>query len=196
MRARTAALIVASATLPVAAAAYPLDGYEATGIRRLLAIRLVQEGKLPGGKQPAGALLNLADVDLRLLGRDLVVPAPDPQFTRKIVDILGADAEDYGLAVLDLSDPASPRYAEHRGEHRQNVGSVGKLVVALSQLELGGRDGDARGHAPAPVREELPGARGGDPGVLQGHSSPAPSTSASRSPASAAPPTPATRRTS
>ena len=31
--------------------AYPLDGYESTGIGRLEAQRLVQEGKKPGRKQ-------------------------------------------------------------------------------------------------------------------------------------------------
>ncbi len=135
MRARVACLCAALAA-PSVAGAYPLDGYDATGIRRLLAIRLVQEGKLPGGKQPKGALLNLADVDLRLLGRkDFAAPAPDPAFTRQVVDILGADAEAYGLAVLDLTDPDHPRYAEHRGDYRQNVGSVGKLVVALSLFQ-------------------------------------------------------------
>ena len=41
----------------------------------------------------------------------------------------------YGLAVLDLTDPAKPRYAEHRADHRQNVGSVGKLVVALALFQ-------------------------------------------------------------
>ena len=41
----------------------------------------------------------------------------------------------YGLAVLDLSDPSKPRYAEHRGDYRQNVGSVGKLVVALALFQ-------------------------------------------------------------
>ena len=41
----------------------------------------------------------------------------------------------YGLAVLDLSDPAKPRYAEHRADHKQNVGSVGKLVVALALFQ-------------------------------------------------------------
>jgi hypothetical protein len=121
---------------PSPAPAYPLDGYDTTGIRRLLAIRLVQEGTLPGGKQPKGALLGLADVDLRLLGRrDLAAPAPDPAFTRQVVDILGPDADAYGLAVLDLTDPDKPRYAEHRGDYRQNVGSVGKLVVALSLFQ-------------------------------------------------------------
>jgi hypothetical protein len=41
----------------------------------------------------------------------------------------------YGVAVLDLTDPAKPRYAEHRGDYRQNVGSVGKLVVVLSLFQ-------------------------------------------------------------
>jgi hypothetical protein len=41
----------------------------------------------------------------------------------------------YGFAVLDLTDPAKPRYAEHRGDYRQNVGSVGKLVVALALFQ-------------------------------------------------------------
>lgn len=135
MRPRLAALLCAAVALPVGATAYPLDGYETTAIRRLLAIRLVQEGKLPGGKQPRGALLNLVDVDLRLMGQDLAVPAVDAELTRKVVDMLGADADRYGVAVLDLTDPGQPRYAEHRGDHRQNVGSVGKLVVALSLFQ-------------------------------------------------------------
>jgi hypothetical protein len=37
--------------------------------------------------------------------------------------------------VLDLSDPAHPRYAEHRGDYKQNVGSVGKLIVVLSLFQ-------------------------------------------------------------
>ena len=49
--------------------------------------------------------------------------------------MLGGDLETSGLAVLDLSDPAKPLYAEHRGDHKQNVGSVGKLVVALALFQ-------------------------------------------------------------
>jgi hypothetical protein len=135
VRPAIAALLCASLAAPIAAGAYPLDGYETTGIRRLLAIRLVQEGKLPGGKQPPGALLTLPDVDLRLVGASLAVPPPDAELTRRVKDILGADADSYGVAVLDLTDAASPRYAEHRGDYRQNVGSVGKLVVALALFQ-------------------------------------------------------------
>ncbi len=113
--------------------AYPLDGYAETGIRRLEASRLAEEGEIKGPRQPPGALLPTAAVDLRLLDRaDLELPEPDREFSARIVALLGDDADRYGLAVLDLSDPDNPRYAEHRGDYRQNVGSVGKLVVALA----------------------------------------------------------------
>jgi hypothetical protein len=127
----TAAAIAAAALAAGTAAAYPLDGYEETGIRRLEGSRLANEGVVRDMKQPPGALLPLKDVDLRLLGKTFDLPPPDPDFTREVITILTGSMDAYGLAVLDLSDPEHPRYAEHRGDHKQNVGSVGKLVVAL-----------------------------------------------------------------
>lgn len=116
--------------------AYPLDGYAETGIRRVEAARLANAGLIAGGKQPPGALLPMAQVNLRLLDqKDLELPAPDTAFTREILKLLGNNAGNYGVAVLDITDPAHPRYAEHRGDHRQNVGSVGKLVVALALFQ-------------------------------------------------------------
>src|SRR5262249_35111417 len=118
------------------APAYPLEGYEATGIRRLLGIRLAQDGLVRDARQPPGARLGLADVDLRLLDRrDFDVPPPDPDLTRQVTELLGAEAESYSVALLDLSDPMAPRYAEYRGENRQNVGSVGKLLVAIALFQ-------------------------------------------------------------
>jgi hypothetical protein len=117
-------------------AAYPLDAYEATGIRRLEAARLAHEGKIQGRKLPSGALLNTEQVDLRLLAYpDLTLPEPDAAFTSQVVKLLGEQAEHYGVAVLDFSDPAQPRYAEYRGNWQQNVGSVGKIVVALALFQ-------------------------------------------------------------
>ena len=125
-------LLLALLWMPGAGNAYPLDGYAESGIRRVEGARLAVEGVITGTKQPPGALKPLAEVDLRLLDhRDLDLPAPDPVFTAQVVRLLGDQANKYGVAVLDLSDPAQPRYAEYRGEVRQNVGSVGKLVVAL-----------------------------------------------------------------
>jgi hypothetical protein len=119
--------------LPGVGNGYPLDGYKESGIRRVEGARLAVEGVITGTRQPPGALKPLAEVDLRLLDhRDLDLPPADPAFTAQIVRLLGGEADRYGVAVLDLSDPAQPRYAEHRGEVRQNVGSVGKLVVGLA----------------------------------------------------------------
>jgi len=127
------ALLLLLLWLPGAGNAYPLDGYAESGIRRVEGARLAVEGVIRGTKQPPGALKPLADVNLRLLDhRDLDLPPPDPAFTAQVVHLLGDQADRYGVAVLDLSDPAQPRYAEHRGEVRQNVGSVGKMMVALA----------------------------------------------------------------
>jgi hypothetical protein len=128
----TFTLLAASTT----ALAYPLDGYEETGIRRVEGARLANEGLAEGGKQPAGAMLTTEQVDLRLLNRkDFNLPEVDPAFTAKIEALLGSNADRYGVAVLDLTDPENPRYAEHRGNAKQNVGSVGKLLVALGLFQ-------------------------------------------------------------
>jgi hypothetical protein len=122
--------------LPILAMAYPLDGFEETGIRRVEGSRLAHEGLAEGGKQPKGALLSTAQVDLRLLDhRDLELPPPDPEFTAAVVALLGENASRYGIAVLDITNPDQPRFAEHHGSLKQNVGSVGKLLVALSLFQ-------------------------------------------------------------
>jgi len=119
--------------LPTLGRAYPLDGYPETGIRRLEASRLAQEGVIKDHQLPPGALLASDQVDLRLLDApDLELPPADPAFSEQITRLLGSNADRYGIAVLDLSEPEKPRYAEHRGDYQQNVGSVGKLAVALA----------------------------------------------------------------
>ena len=126
-------MIILGTCLPLIAAAYPLDGYEDTGIRRLEASRLSHEGVIKGPKQPAGALLPTDKVDIRLLDhQEMSFPEPDAALSAQIKKLLGSDAPHYGITVLDLSDPDNPRYAEHNGDYKQNVGSVGKLVVGLA----------------------------------------------------------------
>jgi len=118
-----------------AAFAYPLVGYQETGIRRLEGLRLANQGVVKDVKQPPGAMLGLKNVDLRLVGQTFDLPPVDPEFTRQVSTILTGSMDAYGVAVLDLTDPAKPRYAEHRGDYKQNVGSVGKLVVVLSLFQ-------------------------------------------------------------
>jgi hypothetical protein len=119
-----------------AAQAYPLDGAESTGITRLEAYRLAQENKVKGPKLAKGALLPSAGIQLRLADRpDFELPPADPALSAKLRALLGGDAPQYGVVLLDLSDPAHPRYAEHNADVAQNPGSVGKLMVALAWFQ-------------------------------------------------------------
>lgn len=128
-------LLAAMIASAVTVMAYPLDGYEETGIRRVEGARLANEGLAIGGFQPAGATLTTEQVDLRLLKRNISLPPTDSALTAQISALLGENADRYGFAVLDLTNPDHLRYAEHRGDDRQNVGSVGKLLVALGLFQ-------------------------------------------------------------
>jgi len=136
-RRRTTALVLwfwLVASLPPGfSAAYPLDGYESTGIGRLLYQRMIQEGQIQGTKRPSGELLPLSMVDLRLLDQpNLELPPSDPALTEKLKKLLGHEVDRYGISLLDLTDPKKPRYAEWNGHQKQNPGSVGKILVALA----------------------------------------------------------------
>ncbi|MGD9051672.1 MAG: serine hydrolase [Desulfobacterales bacterium] len=118
--------------MAVTCGAYPLDGYSYTGIARVEAYRLAMEGKVRAPKQPPGALLPIDQVDIRLEARsDFEIPPPEAEFTTRVKNLLGAEADRYAVAVLDLSNPELPRYAEHRSTARANPGSVGKILIAL-----------------------------------------------------------------
>jgi hypothetical protein len=81
-------------------------------------------------------LLPTEAVDLRLTGlREFGLPEPDKGFSDAVKRLLGGRADRYGVAVLDLSEPGQPRYAEHRVGTRFNPGSVGKLVVAIALFQ-------------------------------------------------------------
>ena len=115
---------------------YPLDGYAYTGIARLEAYRLALEGKVNAPRQPAGALLALSQVDLRLQAQtDFEIPAPDPEFTARVRNLLGEEADRYRMVVLDLTDFKQPRYAEYQGTLGASPGSVGKIIVALGLFQ-------------------------------------------------------------
>ena len=115
---------------------YPLNGYPDTGILRLEGFRLAQEGKVKGIRLYSGGLLQLEQVDLRLLDRqEDLIPDPDPEFTNQVQKLLGDEADRYGITVLDLSDPEKPLYAEHRADARANPGSVGKIIIALGVFQ-------------------------------------------------------------
>ncbi len=121
---------------PQLALGYPLDAYEQTGILRLEAYRLAQTGKVRGRLLPPGAQLKSEDIRLRLIDYpDFEIPVPNAALSASIQALLGEDADGYAIAVLDLTDPANPRYAAHNAEQNQNPGSVGKLMVGLAWFQ-------------------------------------------------------------
>ncbi len=122
--------------LPAILPAYPLDAAEATGIERLEGYRLANQGEIAGNRLPPGALLDREQIRLRLADRaTFELPEADPVFTRRVVDLLGAEASRYSVSVLDISDPERPRYAEHNGLTRRTPGSVGKVMLVTALLQ-------------------------------------------------------------
>ncbi len=116
---------------------YPLDGAEATGITRLRGYSELQASLLARGTLQPGSLWSLDAIALRLLERQaLVLPdQPDPALSRRLVSLLGNEADRYGVAILDLSDPDQPHFLAHRPDREQNPGSLGKLVVGLAWFQ-------------------------------------------------------------
>lgn len=120
---------------PGPAHGYPVDGWDETGIERLLAFDLARAPLLEAGGIVPGGLWSKHEVRLRLLGVDFAMPRPDSAFSGEIRRMLGGDAGAYGVAVLDLSDPKHPKLAEHNGGFTQIPGSVGKIMVALAWFQ-------------------------------------------------------------
>lgn len=134
---RTTLLLLSAALLggSPTASAYPLDATPETGITRLEGYTLIQSILLDRGRLKPGSLLTTDQVQLELADGSFHMPAPDPEFSNRIRAILGSDAPDYGVSVLDYTDPTHPRLAEINGNRSQNPGSVGKLMVALGWFQ-------------------------------------------------------------
>ncbi len=119
-----------------AAFGYPLDGAARTGIRRLTAYSLANEGKIKRTiTLPPGALLTTAQIQLRLTGaaRGFDVTSStktDPYLQAGLEKIFSTRDPSYNIAMLDISDPARPAYASLRPDEKRIPGSVGKLLVA------------------------------------------------------------------
>lgn len=122
------------ALVPATAQAYPVDGFDYTGIRRLEQARLVQSGEVPGRKQQPGQYLPMTAIAPRWRASDgATLPPIDAELSRQIAALVpAAERADYAITLLDLSDPLQPSYASHNADLQANVGSVAKILVALA----------------------------------------------------------------
>ena len=134
-RVRLAVTIILS-VMTTTAPGYPLYGSEERPIRRLEADRLIQQGSLAGRQKLPGALLDIEQVDIRLLARpDLELSSPNPEMSAKITALLGERAEHYAVAVLDLSQPDVLVHAAHQAGVPGSLGSIGKVIAALALFQ-------------------------------------------------------------
>ena len=116
--------------------AYPIDGADDTGIMRLEGYRQAQLGRVKGNKLPVGARLESEQVALRMQGHNsYLLAAIDPLLTKEIIRLLGDEAGDYSISLLDLSNPEYPVYAAHNDNIPRNPASLGKLVIMLSLFQ-------------------------------------------------------------
>ncbi len=112
------------------ALAYPLDGIEESGIRRLEGFQLAQQ--TPGAPKLApGQLWSTNDIRLQLLdyeGPDFDALPEDPELAAFLTRALRNRDPSYAMVLVDMTDPGAIRWAGLRPDLRQNAGSVGKLI--------------------------------------------------------------------
>lgn len=118
---------------------YPIDGYQLTGIRRLLYLELVQKGELKGTLPKQGALLGLKDIQLNLLGTRgdslETIPTTNAKLQKSIDDLFPNLDESYSIAVLDVTNGQPIRYAKRKEKQGYQPGSVAKLIVAAALFQ-------------------------------------------------------------
>ena len=113
---------------------YPIDGYERTGIKRLKRLARMISGEIKNdGSLPPGALLSYEDIKLILLEKsnDSIQSFfnADTKFQSDINSLFKGLDRNYSLAVLDITNLDSIRYASRNETSGYQPGSVGKLAV-------------------------------------------------------------------
>lgn len=113
---------------------YPYDGFQDTGIRRLLRLKLVIEGTLKGTKPPVGGLKSMPDIKLNLVnarGDSLdFLPQENQKLRQEIEALFPSRDESYSVALLDISPGKPIRFASRQMTRQFMPGSVGKLAIA------------------------------------------------------------------
>jgi len=129
---------IAAIMVTGAAVAYPLSGYEHSGIRRLYAF--AHRDVFGGRALPPGAQMSLDGVRLRLtgIGRQLDVSDEtprDPELQAGLEAVFAGEDSHYSIALLDITDPAKPRYAALNETKTYLPGSIGKVLVATGLFD-------------------------------------------------------------
>jgi hypothetical protein len=110
---------------------YPIDGYNYTGIARLLRLERMEKDSITNTRIKAGAYKKLAYIELNLLSKkSLDVNSfleEDADFASEINRLFPGSG--YSAAVLDITNPDATRFAAFRENVGYQPGSVGKIAV-------------------------------------------------------------------
>ncbi|OGI10560.1 MAG: hypothetical protein A2Y40_04465 [Candidatus Margulisbacteria bacterium GWF2_35_9] len=113
--------------------AYPYDGFLETGIRRLHRIQAVIETKRGTLPIPPGGKKKTAEIHLNLMNQpsiDVKTIEKNSQLQRLLIKNPLIQTGNYGVAILDISNPEKLRYAAINETKLFDPGSVGKLAIA------------------------------------------------------------------
>ena len=116
---------------------YPIDGYETSGIKRLLHLQRVVDGTMQGTAPIPGAMKSIEDIRLNLIGEaDFLrtLPDEDPDLARAVNGLFPNLSDQYSVAVMDVTPGRPLRYAMRKGPAGYQPGSVGKIVVLAAFL--------------------------------------------------------------
>jgi hypothetical protein len=127
-------ILIFCLVLESSSAAYPIDGYPTTGIRRLMRLSLILQGKLTGTMPPNGGKKSISEIKLNLLntrGDSLQeLPPVDAKLQARIDALFPNRDESYALAVLEITPGKPLRFAARQEKRQYAPGSVGKLLIA------------------------------------------------------------------
>jgi len=123
--------------LPCISLAYPLDGEQESGIRRLQGFLLAEQ--TPGAaKLWPGQLLGTEQITLRLTdyaGADFDALPEDPALANFLTQTLRQRDPSYAMVLVDMTDASNVRWAALRPDVKQNAGSVGKLLCMAALFQ-------------------------------------------------------------
>jgi len=114
--------------------AYPINGYQYTGIRRLLRLERIMKGEIKDTPILKGAQKPYEEIRLNLYGTERgdslsTFPEQDPELQKALNNLFPNLHESYSLALLDITPGRPVRYASRQDTRGFQPGSVGKLAV-------------------------------------------------------------------
>jgi hypothetical protein len=116
---------------------YPIDGYEHSGIRRLLRLEMILSGEIKDTPPIPGARRPFESIKLNLHGTTkadslATLPSTDPVLQKKLNALFPNLDQSYSVALLDITPGRAVRYAKRQENRGFQPGSVGKLAVVTA----------------------------------------------------------------